>query len=75
MRIIRWLRIQYYEPQYNKTISMIGHYKLQIQNYAQNTNDDRGIGRATYNHSVKALEVWEHKKEILGRKLEQARRS
>lgn len=75
MGILRWLKVQYYEPQYNKTLSLIGHYRKEISLYSQNANDDRGIKRATYDNAVKALAVWEHKSEQLLVKLERARRS
>ena len=76
MGITRWLKIQYVEPQYNKSIKMIAYYKMIINDYETRYDVSKFTGRrkGTYEHAERALAVWEHKKENLSRKLEMARR-
>jgi len=77
MSIMRWLRIQWYEPQYNKA-KLNAEYHREMATMLGEDKQKKGLSRrheGRLQHSSNAQLHWEDKAEQLLRKLERARRS
>ena len=76
MSILRWLKIQWYLPQFNKASHLVAYYKMIVEDYSKryDVTSIKGRRKGTFDHAERALGVWEYKKEQLERKLERIKR-